>query len=191
MSLRNAILAVAAFLAAACATTGGAPAPEAPPPPSPVATYFPLAVGNRWSYETRFGSRVESNTVSIVAGEGGVFTDNRNNRFFIDDQGLRDERRYLLRAPLAKGTTWKSIVDVGKTESYEIAATDATVTVPAGTFEDVVLVRGRSRVDPGTELEVEWAYAPGVGLVRIATTAVIGRERIPQARSELTEYAIR
>jgi hypothetical protein len=180
-----------AFSVVACATAGVAPARHEPPPPSPVATYFPLAVGNAWTYETRFGQRVETNTVSIVSAEGGVFTDSRNNRLVLDDEGLRDERRYLLRAPLAVGTTWKSIVDVGKTETYEIADTHATVTVPAGTFEDVILVRGRSRVDAGTELSVEWAYAPGVGLVRIATTARVGTERIPQARTELTRYQVR
>ena len=185
------VLPIAAAFLAACATAGVAPEPRGAPPASPVATYFPLAVGNGWTYETRFGHRVEENTVSIVAEEDGVFVDSRGNRLRLDGSGLRDDRRYLLRAPLARGNAWKSIVDVGKTEEYEITATGATVTVPAGTFEDVVLVRGRSRVDAGTELEVEWAYAPGVGLVRIATAARVGRERIPQGRTELIAYRVR
>jgi hypothetical protein len=190
MNARIAVLPLVAVLAA-CATAGVAPAPRPAPPPSPVATYFPLAVGNQWTYETRYGPRVETNTVSIVAEEGGVYTDNRNNRFFVDEDGLRDERRYLLHAPLVRGTTWKSTVDVGRTETYEIVDTGATVTVPAGTFPGAVVVRGRSRVDPTTELQVEWTYAPGVGLVRIATFALAGRDRIPQAVSELTEYRVR
>lgn len=191
MSPRNVALLVVAVLSVACATAGVAPEAREAPPASPVATYFPLAVGNTWTYETRFGQRVEENTVSIVAEEDGVFTDDRKNRLIVDAEGLRDERRYLLRAPLVAGTTWKSIVDVGKTESYEIVDTGATVTVPAGTFGEVVLVRGRSRVDAGTELEVEWAYAKGVGLVRITTVARVGAERIPQARTELTGYRVR
>lgn len=191
MTLRIVALLPLVASLAACATAGVAPAPRETPAPSPVATYFPLAVGNSWTYETRFGQRVETNTVSIVGQEHGVFTDSRNNRLILDADGLRDERRYLLKAPLAVGTTWKSIVDVGKTETYEIVDVHATLTVPAGTFDDVVLVRGRSRVDPGTELAVEWAYAPGVGLVRIATTALVGQQRIPQARTELTRYQVR
>jgi hypothetical protein len=190
MNARIAVLPLVAVLAA-CATAGVAPTPREAPPPSPVATYFPLAVGNTWTYETRIGPRVETNTVAIVAEDGGVFTDNRNNRFFVDGDGLRDERRYLLHTPLVRGTTWRSTVDVGKTEAYEIVATGATVTVPAGTFHGAVVVRGRTRVDRAAELEVEWTYAPGVGLVRIATTALAGRERIPQGVTELTEYRLR
>ena len=190
MNARLAVLPLAVLLAA-CATAGVAPTPREAPPPSPVATYFPLAVGNTWTYETRLGPKVETNTVSIVAEEGGVFTDNRNNRFLLDEDGLRDERRYLLHTPLVRGTGWRSTVDVGRTESYEIVETGATVTVPAGTFGDAVVVRGRSRVAREAEVEVEWTYAPGVGLVRISTTALAGRDRIPQGVTELTEFQIR
>lgn len=191
MSPRTVVLLLAAVSLVACATAGVAPEPRDAPPASPVATYFPLAVGNTWTYETRFGQRVEENTVSIVAEERGVFTDSRGNRLILDAEGLRDERRYLLRAPLTPGNTWKSIVDVGKTEAYEIVDTGASVTVPAGTFTDAILVRGRSRVDAGTELEVEWAYAPGVGLVRMSSVARVGKERIPQGRTELLRYRVR
>lgn len=160
-------------------------------PTRPVASFFPLAVGNSWTYETRFGDRVETNAVSIVSAVGDVFTDSRGNHFTIDAQGLRDERRYLLKAPLSKGTTWKSIPTVGKTERYEIVSTAAIVTVPAGKFENVVLVRGWTRLDPGTEIEVEWAYAPDVGLVRIASATLVGRQRATQGTTELVRYEIR
>ncbi len=190
--MRHVLAAVCLLLAASCAAPEKAKQPPAAAAHEPGA-YMPLAVGNSWTYETRFGKKVEENTVRIEKQEGGFFRDNQRGAFAVDEKGnLRDERRFLIKAPVKAGTRWASTVDVGKTETYEIIDTDAAVTVPAGTFHGVLLVKGTTQVDAGTELEIVWAYAPGVGLVRMLTTAVIGgRERVPQTEIVLKSHQVK
>jgi hypothetical protein len=191
--MRLPLLALAAALAIGCASAPAPkPAPDAAPAQQPaVARYFPLAVGNSWTYQTRFGGKVERNTVRIVEKEGRFFRDNQRGALAFDGEGLRDERRYLILGPIEPGRSWESRLDDGKVERYEIVATDATVAVPAGRFEDVLIVRGITPVDAATNLEIEWAYAPGVGLVRMVSTAVVGgQERIPQAEIELLSSSL-
>jgi hypothetical protein len=184
------LLAPALILAlSACAS---APAAVHPAKEDALESYYPLAVGNAWTYQTRFGKRVEENTVHIVAREGTFFRDDRKSLLGYDRDGLRDGARYLIRRPLRKGATWKSIVEVGKTNHFEILDTGSTVTVPAGTFHDVLVIRGTDDSVPGGVLELEFAYAPSVGLVRIASTMVVGgRERIPQMTIELLSYQVK
>lgn len=189
------------FLAIVLAATSlAACAAERPVPTEPAATaasaaaeiaaFVPLAVGNRWTYVTRFADKVERNTVQIEREEGGFFRDNQRGALSFDGEGLRDEQRYLILGPLRAGRSWESLLPGGKRERYEILRTDATVEVPAGRFERVLLVRGVSPIDAGTDLEVEWAWAPGVGLIRMETTARIGKERTPQARIELESFQL-
>lgn len=184
------------FLALLALLAGCTSAPEVRPQGAPTGlgpeVYFPLKVGNSWTYETRFGKKVEQNTVKIEKQEGGYFRDNQRGVLAFDPTGLRDERRYLIQAPVTPGTRWKSVVDIGKTETYEIVSTEEVVTVPAGTFHDALLVRGHSQVDAATEIEIEWLYAPNVGLVKMVTTAVIGgRERVPQTEIALRSYDVK
>ncbi len=56
----------------ACAT-------QARPPPAPVASaqdYYPLAVGNRWTYDTNFLGDRRERSVEIVAVRDGYYIDN-------------------------------------------------------------------------------------------------------------------
>ena len=185
------LFALALLVISACAGPSAATAGAFDDGLRPPAQYFPLTVGNRWVYRTRFGKTVEENVVTIDRQEGAVFRDNRGSVLGADAEGVRDERRYLLKAPLTPGASWKSTVEVGRIEEYTVLAVDEAVTVPAGTFHGCVLVRGKSVVDAGTELEIEWAYAPRVGLVKMETTAVIGKkERVPQTVIELTSYKV-
>lgn len=87
---------------------------------------------------------------------------------------------YVLRAPVADGTTWSSnwqTVKDGRRLSVPtvkaIAAVNETVMVPAGTFADCLRLRITGKVDvnlrsgPST-IDVqgdEW-YAPGVGFIK-------------------------
>nr|CAA6830832.1 MAG: Unknown protein [uncultured Thiotrichaceae bacterium] len=83
--------------------------------------------------------------------------------------------------------------------SYRIASRDETVSVPAGTFEDCLLVEGEATLtmfaDPLTGYQDvpiktrEW-YAPGVGLVKLERSEVLDT-RIYKGGSylfELVEY---
>ena len=183
----------ASILLGACASAQR----PAPPPAdaaavyADVARYFPLAVGNRWTYQARLGGRVERSTVRIEEKQGGFFRDNRNGALAFDGEGVRDRDRYLILGPVEPGRTWESLLEDGRRERYEIVQTGATVQVPAGTFERVLVVRATTAADPRSSLEVEWAYAPGVGLVRMASTVISGDgARIPQAELELLSFDV-
>lgn len=104
-----------------------------------------------------------------------------------------EEPRYVLKYPLASAGEWAApshVYVLHRVHPYEesltrgvrfvmtyrVEATDARVTVPAGRFEDCVLVRGEGLVTVYsdavrgfTEIPIttlEW-YARGVGLVRL------------------------
>src|SRR5690606_28267787 len=137
--------------------------------------YYPLAVGNSWTYETRFGKRVERNTVTITGKEGGYFVDDSRGQLAFDAEGLREPTRYLIRRPIRRGASCKSIVDGGRSNRFEMVDTEARVAVPAGTFHDVLVVKSRDDSVPGGEMERVSSYAPGVGLIRVEHTMIVGK----------------
>jgi hypothetical protein len=152
--------------------------------------YYPLAVGNRWTYALN-GAADKPVEVSIVKEEGGYFHDSRGSRLAHDAFGLRDgDKRYLLRGPLEVGRTWTSIVSVSSTERYRITATGVPCTVPAGEFQDCVEVEGRTRGAGERVLAVHYTFAPRVGLVRIETVLEEGKRQLPQVKLELASYAL-
>jgi len=191
-TLRLVLLAATLLHVVGCAgpaTTGDAPVTDDRWAPG---RFFPLAVGNRWVYRTKFGKTVEENVVTIDRQEGAVYRDSRGSVLGLDPAGVRDERRFLLKAPLTPGARWQSTVEIGRVEEYLVVGVDEEVSVPAGTFHGCVLVRGKSAVDAATELEIEWSYAPGVGLVKMETTAILAKkERVPQTVIELTSYKVK
>lgn len=186
-------LLLAALTLAGCASTRSASQTSAVPAASgsAVARYMPLAVGNHWTYVVRTDRMNAIRTVRILERRGGFYRDDQGGAFAFDGEGLRDERRYLILAPLAEGHRWESLLEGGRRERYEIVETDGRVTVPAGTFEEVLVVRATSPQGDGTTLEVEWSWAPGVGLIRLRSTAILaGGERVPQAEFELSDYRV-
>jgi hypothetical protein len=186
-------LAVAAALAAAgCAHVPAGPATPAPGP----AAYFPLAVGNEWTWEDQSPQlpperRGVLRTVRITERTAdGFFRDTERGELRAGPDCVRDRVRQLLCAPLVAGTTWKSVVSVSSTEKYEIAAVGERVTTPAGTFSGCVRVRAVNRASAGAELVNEITYAPGVGPVRIETFVVKDGAAAPQLRALLRSYRI-
>jgi hypothetical protein len=161
----------------------------AEPPP---AAYFPLAVGNRWVYESSESTEVMPVVESweVTRQEGNAFvlqikqsymTAEGIEEFFVSTaDGMRRldrqtasfeavgaEPRFFLKAPLTVGATWKNAD--GK---YAVTAIDETVTVPAGTFTNCVEVTHWSASGTVTTITL---YAPGVGMVqRDETFSVIG-----------------
>jgi len=188
-SIASMALAIALGTLSACASA---------PSPTPVrdhgidaARYLPLAVGNRWTYVVEVGGQVQEKELVIESEREGYHRDNHGGGLRVDSEGIRDEDRYLLLGPIEVGQRWESRLAGGGVERYEIIATDAVVEVPAGRFEEVIQVRGETRLDPQTELEVEWSWAPGVGIIRIRTTAIAGEgERIPQPTVSLQGFEI-
>ena len=79
---------------------------------------------------------------------------------------------YLLQAPLEAGRGWKG----GNQSSVEVRRIDATVTVPAGTFEGCVeTVESRGGDAP---LSVTTAYCPKVGMVQRDMSTGTQHERL-------------
>ena len=93
----------------------------------------------------------------------------------------REEREWILKGPLKKDAAWEGetsltllMENIPYRISYTVESLEETVTVPAGTFENCLKVRGRAVVKRergvlGT-LKVEvvhdrW-FAPGTGLVK-------------------------
>ena len=63
--------------------------------------YYPLAVGNSWTYSFRGSDRRE--TIQIVGRDGPWFIDDHRGRLRYEPDGVRDADRYLLRTPLSAG----------------------------------------------------------------------------------------
>lgn len=193
----------------ACACVGGRPAPTPVPTPTPApapiptpaptrpaaptpAEFFPLAVGNTWTYLDRSPSQATGShhTVRIVKRDAdGYFVDDQQGALRADDDCLHDRSRRLLCKPIQTGTSWSSVISPTVTERYRIVGTGEKVTVAAGTFTGCLRVRSQARLE-GAEQIAELTYAPGVGLIRIETFSVVDGAATPQVRGELESYRL-
>lgn len=185
MRLMAIVLAAVSF--AGCATTqSGAQAA----PTREAEAYYPLAVGNKWTYEAEMLGQKSTQTIEIVAQEGPFFVDNTGQKLTVDAYGLRDDRRYLLQEPISQDHAWKNTVSVSATERYRIDSVGATCDAPAGTFQDCVIVTSTLRRDKDTQLANEITFARGVGIVRIAVDLIRNGTRTPQHRIALVSYQL-
>lgn len=146
------------------------------------ADYFPLAVGNRWIYESSEG------TETAPALESWEVIDQRGHTFAIriaqpfvteeitelfvstpdgvgqvsgestEQEPLRPAPQFFLKAPLQVGASWKN-----RDGRYAITMVGESVTVPAGTFPDCLEVTRWSASGTATVITL---YAPGVGMVQ-------------------------
>ncbi len=155
-----------------------------------VSAYYPLAVGNRWTYRIN-GRDDKEVTVEILKEEAGVFHDNQGGQLSHDGYGLRDPKRYLLRGPLKTGHAWTNVVSVSSTERYRIVQAGESCQTPAGTFPHCVQVEGRNRVDAKATLVNTMTFAPGVGVVRIEMAVETNGQLMPQTSLELTAWQLR
>lgn len=192
-SLLPLLLALAAAIA--CARAPAAPSPDARARNeggAAPADFFPLAIGNTWTYLDRSPQQpapVQRVVRILERDRDGYFVDDQRGALRADGDCLHDRSRRLLCRPFAPGTSWSSVVGPSSTERYEIAGVDETVAVPAGTFQGCVRVRSRLR-GGGVEQVAELTYARGVGLVRLETFAVVNGVARPQVRGELVSYRL-
>lgn len=154
--------------------------------------FWPLNLGNTWTYSRRFLGEAGSLTVSIVKrGEDESYVDSTGSKFWVTPLGIRDNERYLLRSPLEKGEHWRAQTGPETTEFFEVAEDDALVTVPAGRFEHCLIVRTTTRLPAGSRMLNVAAYAPNVGLVRNETLVENNQKRqASQVLLELVSYQI-
>ena len=130
-------------------------------------------------------------TVRIVSRDAeGYYVDDARGALRVAHGCIQDWVRRILCAPFDLERSWLSIVSETSTERYQIAATGLTAAVPAGTFDDCILVRARNRAGEDAEVILETTYAPGVGPVRIETFALVGGRKVPQVRAELASHRI-
>lgn len=184
---------------------GCAHEPAEPPAPAPAqaaarpgkipdsARYFPLAVGNRWTYEATYLGERSTRHVEVVAFRDGDYVDRDGRAMRVDREGVRDQVRYLLHEPLSVGATWTSVVAPGAAEHYKILSVRSPCEAPAGKFPDCVEVESRAIVDPRTPgrlLVNRVTFAAGVGIVRVRTALEEGTKSAPTAELLLTAFEV-
>jgi hypothetical protein len=183
------VLLASALLLSACARSRSRPGRELSP-----ADYFPLAVGNEWTWVDRsagVAGGAPRRTVRITGRDPhGYFHDSERGELRADADCVHDRKRRLLCGPLRAGHSWASVVGVSSTERYEIAAVGEEVRTPAGTFANCVRVRAHNRAAPDVDHVLELSYAPGVGPVRLETWTIVAGEARPQVRAELESYKV-
>jgi hypothetical protein len=157
---------------------------------APVASYYPLAVGNQWVYDVDMLGEHHEEVVEIAKQENGFYVDRQGNPLAVDAFGLRDPKRYLLREPLEAGREWTNVVSVSSVEHYRILEAGTSCEAPAGKFDGCVRVESRNRVDEKTTLVNDVTFAPQVGMVRIEVAAEVGSQRIPQTRLVLKSFRL-
>lgn len=170
-----------------CACAGGQKAAKAAEPDA--REYYPLALGTRWTYEVSLLGEKRSIDVAIEREVGdGFVADSTGAQLMADAFGVRDQKRYLLRNPVRTGTRWTNVVSVSSVERYEIVSADEPCDAPAGAWAHCVVVKSRNQVQEGKALVNEMTFAPGVGIVRIATVLESDGQRVPQSTLELTSF---
>lgn len=171
---------------AACKT---APASKAEAPQgAEAAKYYPLAMGNSWTYEVRGADKRE--TIRIVGQDGAWFFDDHRGRLRYEADGVRDSDRYLLRSPLAVGAKWTAVENL-IVQRFEVTSMGVSLVTQAGTFTHCVVIRNEQPLPKGGRFVTEWTYAPGVGLARIITSTIgaTGKQQ-EQTRLQLVAYQV-
>jgi hypothetical protein len=185
-----ALVAVLPFLVFAVPSPEITPAQVRTLSPTDRPSYFPLEVGDQWSYARRgpagsdswrsaVADRVVQANGRIYYALDGYFGPRRLVRATLrgtvteyDPNAWADHLWYLLGAPV--GSSWRielqalplanPLPDCVSGSKVTLASRTDTVTVPAGTFHDVVRLQFASPcADAG--IVTEW-FAPGVGLIR-------------------------
>jgi hypothetical protein len=151
------------------------------------ALYYPLAVGNSWTYEYTPGGRRE--TIEIVGRDGPWFLDDHRARLRADADGIRDADRYLLRAPLVPGAAWTAVENL-VVQHFEVVAVDLTVQTKDGSFTNCIQIRNEQPLKDQGKFVTEWTYAPGVGLALLRTQTVSKHGAQEQSRLELVAHKV-
>jgi hypothetical protein len=168
---------------------GGEASTPAPASPSPVASntplerFFPLEDGHLYQWATDDnGDRgiLLAKVHRTDATHGELRLSNATKRFVFTADGVSyDGGAYILKGPLAVGTSWPG--EHGGTT--RIATVDAAPKVLAGSYASCV-----QTIEEGGRVQgarYTTTYCPGVGMVLLEATA-LGN----QARAELKSYGM-
>jgi len=197
--IRSCVRALLIISLASLIACGGARKKKDEPLPAKVhaqdiqADYYPLRVGNSWTYKVNTMGEQTEQTISIGGTEGKFFKLEGGAAGLIhrDGYGIRDQHRYLLKFPVELGGKWQSILAHDSIERYEITAVGEQVEVPAGTFKGCTVVSSKQSIDKDKALGNRVWFAPGVGIVRLQTSVhVAGQAPAPQVTLELLKYKV-
>jgi len=152
------------------------------------AVYYPLAVGNSWTYAQSGAEKRE--TIQIVGRDGPWFIDDHRGRLRYESDGVRDSDRYLLRTPLSAGARWSAVENL-VVQRFEVVSLDASLVTQAGTFTRCAVIRNEQPLKKGTRFVTEWTYAPKVGLAQISTSTIDAKGRQQeQTKLQLVAYHV-
>ena len=172
------------FLLLLCACATSTPKPAETDPKQDAHLYYPLALGNSWTYaESRSGKR---ETIKIVGQDGPWFLDDHGGRLRYESDGVRDADRYLLRTPIAEGSKWSAVENL-MVQRFEVVSSSAKL----GKFSGCAVVRNEQPLKNGGKFVTEWTWAPKVGLVQIRTfTAGPSGPEKTQTQLDLVDYRV-
>lgn len=171
-----------------CASAPTSPSSRIERDPS-IAEYAQLVPGSARTYAVQFPGQKGEMTVRVTGrDEEGWIVDDRGGKFRLTNEGLRDSQRYLIRAPLESGATWKSILSASAVENYRIVDVGSPCEVRAGRFPDCLVIESTLRRDRRMQLVARWTWIRGVGLGRVETTAQVDGRPVPQTRQDLVHF---
>jgi hypothetical protein len=170
------VLAVTLCLALVAATQGQTPAPSNP--------YYPLKPGTTWTYRN---GKIELiiRVASVDKGlanletvlDGKVRTTEQLGidrdalaRFSFKGAKIRPPVPILKSTPKA-GDSWEVASTISEDEAVKgkVTVTEGNVTVPAGTYEKVLVVNAPEMEANGVKISLTTYYAKEVGLVKQVT----------------------
>ncbi len=176
-----------------CATTKSSEnAGDAKAPTFKLEDYYPLQLGNRWTYRiSSLHSKPIERSIQIVKREGESFVDNLQQSFVVDSYGLRNNNvRYMLKYPLRVGTQWLSVTNITSVERYTIIEIDRTEKVPAGEYKNCLVVKAREQRAGQGAIEALLIFAPRVGLIKNVAIRDDGGHRVVYNTMELVEFSM-
>lgn len=172
-----------ALVSSSCTPIVKEPGTEVPSVKDDISLYYPLKVGNEWEYEgegneyaayTQKVTYSKDNKHQIMVDNGGtraaniyVIIDDSIVHTYMegevyDDKNVLDMEENMnqikIKLPIEVGNKWDS-----EGNSYEITDISTSVTVPAGTFKDCIVIK---EVYKDTTAHSNFYYKKGVGLVK-------------------------
>jgi hypothetical protein len=154
-------------------------AAKQPPPSAPVIDdkmqsealrYMPLEPDTVFTYDTQSDGRAEHGLLIVQVsrpreGRADLRMGSKTERLQIERDGIAQvEGGYLLKAPFAVGSTWKS-----KSGTVRIVSMDEEIKVPAGHFTGCLRTVEESRI-AGRSRSVTSVFCSHVGLVTLEVT---------------------
>ena len=165
----------------------------------PSSDYYPLAVGNTWTYQVKGG---QAYTSKVTEQNGDTFTVhttmvNASSKIkrvgdeYVSDSPEAGKTMISFKENLKVGDTWQNsykVNGIDSTLTYVVKEIGGTKEVGGKTFKDVVFIEADSKMSMnGNALPMKYVtqyyYAKGVGL--ILTTSSMGDEHA------LTEYEVK